>query len=46
MKKRGHNTNRSNLNKDNIIKPTLDHLSEEHYKALMDHHKDVDEIFL
>jgi hypothetical protein len=46
MKKRGHNTNRSNLNKDNIIKPTLDHLSKEHYKALMAHHKDVDEIFL
>jgi hypothetical protein len=46
MKKRGRSTNRSDLNKDNIIKPTLDHLSEEHCKALVAHHKDVDEIFL
>jgi hypothetical protein len=39
-------TNGSNLNKDNIIKPTLDHLSEEDRKVLEAYHKEVDEIFL
>jgi hypothetical protein len=39
-------TNRSNLNNDNIIKHTLDHLSEEDRKVLEAYHKEVDEIFL
>jgi hypothetical protein len=40
------NTNGSNLNNDNIIKHTLDHLSEEDRKVLEAYHKEVDEIFL
>jgi hypothetical protein len=46
IKKGVPGTNGSNLNKDNIIKPTLDHLSEEDRKALEAYHKEVDEIFL
>jgi hypothetical protein len=46
MKKGDPDTNKSNLNKNNIIKPTLDHLLEEDRKALETYHKEVDEIFL
>jgi hypothetical protein len=46
MKKDGPSTNGSNLNKSNIIKPTLDHLSEEDRKVLESYHKEVDEVFL
>jgi hypothetical protein len=46
MKKGGPGINRSDLNKDNIIKPTIDHLSEVDHKALKAYHKEVDEIFL
>jgi hypothetical protein len=46
MKKGGPGTNGSDLNKDNIIKPTLDHLSEEDCKALEAYHKEVNELFL
>jgi hypothetical protein len=46
MKKGDPDTNGSNLNKNNIIKPTLDHLSEEDRKMLEAYHKEVDEIFL
>jgi hypothetical protein len=45
MKKGGPNINKSDLSKDNIIKPTLDHLSEEYRKALEAYHKEVDELF-
>jgi hypothetical protein len=44
-KKGGPNTNGSHLNKDNIIKPTLDNLTEEDRKALEAYHKEVDELF-
>jgi hypothetical protein len=46
MKKGDSGTNGSDLNKSNIIKPTLDHLLEEDCKALEAYHKEVDEIFL
>jgi hypothetical protein len=46
MKKGGPDTNGSDLNKDNIIKPTLNRLSEEDCKVLKAYHKDMDEIFL
>jgi hypothetical protein len=46
MKKADPGTNGSDLNKNNIIKPTLDHLSKEDRKALESYHKLVDEIFL
>jgi hypothetical protein len=46
MNKRGLGTNGSDLNKDNIIKSTLNHLLEEDRKALEAYHKEVDEIFL
>jgi hypothetical protein len=46
MKKGDPSTNGSNLNKNNIIKPTLDHLSEEDRKALKAYHKKVNENFL
>jgi hypothetical protein len=39
-------TNGSVLKKDNIIKPTLDCLSEEDSNALKAYHKEVDVIFL
>jgi hypothetical protein len=44
VKKGGPSTNGSDLNKDNIIEPTLDHLMEEDCKALKAYHK-VDELF-
>jgi hypothetical protein len=46
MKKGDPNTNDSDLNKDNIIKPTLDRLSKEDRKALEAYHKEVDSVFL
>jgi hypothetical protein len=46
MKKGDLSTNVSDFNKNNIMKPTLDHLSEEDRKALEPYHKVVDEIFL
>jgi ABC-type oligopeptide transport system substrate-binding subunit len=46
MKKGDPDTNRSDLNKNNIIKPTLDHLSEQDRKALEAYHQEVDEIIL
>jgi hypothetical protein len=46
MKKGVPSTNGSDLNKDNIIKSTLDHLSEEDSKTLEAYHKEVDGIFL
>jgi hypothetical protein len=45
MKKGGPDTNGSNLKKDNVIKPTLDHMTEEDHKALKACHKEVDELF-
>jgi hypothetical protein len=46
MKKGDPGTNRSDLNKDTIIKPTLNHLSFEDRKALEAYHKEVHDIFL
>jgi hypothetical protein len=46
MKKGDPSTNESDLNKKNIIKPTLDNLSEEDHKVLKAYYKEVDEIFL
>jgi hypothetical protein len=46
MKNGDPSTNGFDLNKNNIIKPTLDHLSEEDCKVLKACHKEVDEIFL
>jgi hypothetical protein len=46
MKKGVSSTNGSDLNKDNIIKPTLDHLLEEDRKTFEVYHKEVDDIFL
>jgi hypothetical protein len=46
MKKGIPDTNGSDLNKDNIIKPTLNHLSEEDCKVIEAYQKEVDEIFL
>jgi hypothetical protein len=46
MKKGDPDTNRSDLNKKNIIRRTLDHLSKEDRKALEVYHKEVDEILL
>jgi cytolysin (calcineurin-like family phosphatase) len=46
MKKGVPGANESDLNKDNIIKPTLDYLSEEGQKALEVYHREVDDIFL
>jgi hypothetical protein len=45
MNKRDPGSNRSDLNKNNIIKPTLNQLSEEDHKALEGYHKELDEIF-
>jgi hypothetical protein len=39
MKKGDPGTNGSDLNKDNIIKPTLDRLSKEDHKVLEAYHK-------
>jgi hypothetical protein len=44
MKKACPNPNRSDLNKDNIIKPTFDHITEEDRKVLEDYCKEVDEL--
>jgi hypothetical protein len=46
MKKGDPDTNGSDLKKNNIIKPTFDHLSEEDHQALKAYHKEVDEILL
>jgi regulator of RNase E activity RraB len=46
MKKGDPSTNGSDLNNSNIIKPTLDHLSEKDRKTLEAYHKEVDEVFL
>jgi hypothetical protein len=46
MNKGDLDTNISDLNKNNIIKPTLDHLLEEDLKALKANHKEMEEIFL
>jgi hypothetical protein len=46
MKKGDSSTNGSDLNKDDIIKPTHDRLLQEDHKALEAYHKEVDEIFL
>jgi hypothetical protein len=45
MKKGEPDTNGSDLNKDNIIKPTFDKLMEEDRKALEGYHKEEDEFF-
>jgi hypothetical protein len=46
MKKEDPDTTGSDLNKNNIFNPTLDHLSAEDRRALEAYHKEVDEIFL
>jgi hypothetical protein len=46
MKKGDPSTNGSILNRNNIIKPTLDHMFEEDCKVLQAYSKEVDEIFL
>jgi hypothetical protein len=46
MKKEDPSTSGSDLNKNNIIKTTLDHLSEADRKALEAYHKEVGQIFL
>jgi hypothetical protein len=46
MKKEDLSTNGFDLNKSNIIKPTLYNLLEEDRKVLEDYHKEVDEMFL
>jgi hypothetical protein len=45
MKKGGSDTNASDLNKDNIIRPTIIHLTEEDHKVLEAYHKEIDELF-
>jgi hypothetical protein len=45
MKKGDPSTNGSDLKKSNIIKPTLDHLSEEDRKAFEAYYKEVYEVF-
>jgi hypothetical protein len=45
MKKGGSGTNESDLNKDNTINPTLDHLTEKDHKTLEAYHKKVDDLF-
>jgi hypothetical protein len=45
MKKKNSSTNGSNLNKNNIIKPTFDTLMEEGSKALESYRADMDELF-
>jgi hypothetical protein len=46
MKKLGPDTNVCDLNKNNIMKPIFDNLTEEDRKALEACHKEVDELFL
>jgi hypothetical protein len=43
--KGGYDVNASDLNKDNIIKPTFDTLTEEDRKALKAYHAKIDELF-
>jgi hypothetical protein len=45
MKGKNSNTNGSDLDKNNIIKPTFDTLMEEGRKALESYHADLDEHF-
>jgi hypothetical protein len=45
MKKGGSSSNRSDLNKDNIIKPIFDSLTEKGCKALEAYHKEENELF-
>jgi hypothetical protein len=45
MKGENPNTNRSDLDKNNIIKPTFDTLMEEGRKALESYHANLDELF-
>jgi hypothetical protein len=45
MKIGGPGTNGSDLNKDNIINSTFDHLTVENCKALEAYHKEVYELF-
>jgi hypothetical protein len=46
MKHGDSDTNVSDLNKNNIIEPTLNHLLEEDRKVFEAYHKEVDEIFM
>jgi hypothetical protein len=45
MKKGNSDTNGSNLDKNNIIKPTFGTLTGEGHKALESYHTDLDELF-
>jgi hypothetical protein len=45
MKKGGSNINESDLDKNNIIKPTFDTLMEEDHKVVEAYHAEVDELF-
>jgi hypothetical protein len=45
MKKGGSDVNGSDLNMDNIIKPTFDTLTEEDRKTLKAYRVEVDELF-
>jgi hypothetical protein len=45
MKKGGSGVNRSDLNNDNIVKPTFNTLTEEDWKALEAYRAEVDELF-
>jgi hypothetical protein len=45
MKKGDSGINRSNLDKNNIIKPTFDTLTEKDRKALEAYRAEVDELF-
>jgi hypothetical protein len=45
MKKGGSDVNGSDLNKDNITKPTFNTLTEEDHKTLEAYHVEVDELF-
>jgi predicted nucleotidyltransferase len=44
MNKRGSDVNESDLDKNNIIKPTFDTLTEEDHKALEAYHAEVYEV--
>jgi hypothetical protein len=46
MKGGNSGTNRSNLNKNNIIKPTFDTLMEEGHKAFRAYHTNLKDLFL
>jgi hypothetical protein len=45
MKGGNSSTNRSNLYKNNILKPTFDTLTEEGHKVFEAYHTDLDELF-